>query len=81
MKPRNATEERDTIPATCSASIVSLNVSATTIAVGAVSFLRCLMNYTIDTTVLSGADLCVMQSGCSIDLLFDEIECVNFSYS
>ena len=72
MKPRNATDERDTIPVTCSASMISLDVCATTIAVGAVSFLTCLMNCTVYTTILGDVDLCVMQCCCFIDLLFDE---------
>ena len=72
MKPRNATDERDTIPVTCSASMISLDVCATTIAVGAVSFLTCLMHLAIYTTIFGDVDLCVMQCCCFIDLLFDE---------
>ena len=77
MKPRNATDERDTIPTVCSASIVSLNVSATTIAVGAVSFLTCLMHFAINSTILSNEDLCIMQCCCLVDLLANEIQCVH----
>ncbi len=72
MKPRNATDERDTIPVTCSASMISLDVSASTIAEGAVSFLTCLMHFAVDTTILGNVDLCVMQSCCLVDLLLDE---------
>ena len=72
MKPRNATDERDTIPVTCSASMISLDVCATTIAVGAVSFLTYLMNCTVYTTIFGDVDLCVMQCCCFVDLLFDE---------
>ena len=72
MKPRNATDERDTIPAICSACIISLDVSATTIAVGSVSFLSCLMHLAINTTILGNVDLCVVQCCCFLDLVFDE---------
>ena len=72
MKPRNATDERDTIPVTCSASMISLDVCATTIAEGAVSFLRCLMHFAINSTILGNEDLCVVQCCCLVDLLFDE---------
>ena len=72
MKPRNATDERDTIPAICSASMISLDVCATTIAVGAMSFLRCLVNYAIYTTIFGDVDLCVVQCCCLVDLLLDE---------
>ena len=72
MKPRNATDERDTIPAICSASMISLDVSATTIAVGAMGFFSCLMNLTINTTILGNVDLSVVQCCCFLDLVFDE---------
>ena len=72
MKPRNATDERDTIPVTCSASIDSLGVGTTTIAEGAVSFLRCLMHFAIYTTIFGDVDLCIVQCCCLVDLLFDE---------
>ena len=71
-KDRNATLPKDTIPATCSASIISLGVSFTAIAEGAVSFLTCLMHFAVDTTILSDVDLCVMQSCCFLDLVFDQ---------
>ena len=78
MKPRNATDERDTIPAICSASMISLDVCATTIAVGAVSFLNCLMHFAVNTTIFGDVDLCVVQCCCLVDLLFDEIKCVHW---
>ena len=64
--------------ATCNACIIaSLDVSATTIAEGAVSFLTCLMNCTIYTTIFGDVDLCVMQCCCLLDLLLDESKCVH----
>ena len=71
ISERNATEPRDTIPATCSAPI-SLDVCTTAIAEGAVSFLTCLMHFAVDTTILGNVDLCVMQSCCFLDLVFDQ---------
>ena len=73
ISERNATELRDTIPATCSAPI-SLYVGTTAIAVGAVSFLTCLMHFAVNSTILSNEDLCVMQCCCLVDLLFNEIK-------
>jgi len=79
MKLRNATDERDTIPAICSASMISLGVSATTIAEGAVSFLRCLMHFALNTTIFGDIDLSIVQCCCFLDLVFDEVECVHCS--
>ena len=76
ISDKNATEPRDTIPAICSAPI-SLYVSATTVAIGAVSFLRCLMHFAINSTILSNMDLCVVQCCCLVDLFFDDCKCVH----
>ena len=81
MKPRNATDERDTIPAICSASMISLDVSATTIAVGAVSFLTCLMHFAVNTTIFGDVDLSIVQCCCLVDLLLDQCKGVHGSYS
>ena len=76
ISERNATEPRDTIPATCSAPI-SLDVCTTAIAEGAVSFLRYLMHFAINTTIFGDADLSIVQCCCLVDLLFDEIKGVH----
>ena len=60
---------------------VSLDVCTTAIAVGAVSFLACLMHFAVNATILGDVDLCVVQCCCLVDLLFDQCECVHGSYS
>ena len=71
ISERNATELRDTIPATCSAPI-SLYISATTIAKSAVRLFYWFANFTLDTTICGVSDLCVVNSRCFVDLLLDE---------
>jgi len=76
ISDRNATEPRDTIPATCSAPI-SLYVSTTTIAESAVRLFSCFMNFTLYTTICSVSDLCIVNSRCFVDLLFDDLKGVH----
>ena len=76
ISDRNATEPRDTIPATCRASI-SLYISATTIAEGAVRLFYWLMNFTLNTTICGVSDLCIVNGRCFFDLLFDDSKCVH----
>ena len=71
ISERNATELRDTIPAICSASI-SLYISATTIAESAVRLFCWFTNFTLDTTICSVSDLCVVKCRCFVDLLLDQ---------
>ena len=76
-KDRNATLPKDTIPATCSASMISLGVSFTAIAEGAVSFLTCLMHFAINTTIFGDINLSIVQTCCFLDMLFDDSKCVH----
>ena len=73
ISERNATELRDTIPATCSAPI-SLYVGTTAIAESAVRLFCWFANFTLYTTICGVSDLCVVKCRCSVDLLFDEIK-------
>jgi len=72
----NAAQPRDTLP-TISSGSMSLNISATTIAEGAVRLLTCFANFTLYTTICSVSDLCVVNCSSFVDLLFDEIKCVH----
>ena len=72
ISERNATELRDTIPATCSAPI-SLYISATAIAESAVRLFCWFTNFTLHTTICGVSDLCIVNSRCFVDLLLDDL--------
>ena len=69
ISERNATELRDTIPATCSAPI-SLYVGTTAIAESAMRLFCWFANFTLYTTICGVSDLCVVKCRCFVDLLF-----------
>ena len=66
--------------AICNACIIaSLNVSATTIAEGAVNFFTALLALMLYTTIGGHCNLCIVQCCCFLDLLLDESKCVHLS--
>jgi len=75
---RIATDPRDTIPETCSASMMSLCVNVTTIAIGAVRLLMlCTVYIILNTTISSVRNLCIVKCRCFVDLLANELQCVH----